>query len=206
MSRAALRSSLALWKRRHAYRQRRLDVAHANNDKAKIAHWLRRLKQAGVMIRRRRAQLTPLRERAYEVAVSLIGVMEHGGNNQGAMVMRIIRENGGTNPEPWCGDTMAYAYRHAGSSSVSRPWASVRLVGRLLGVRPIATPQRGDLVRFTFDHIGMFVADNGDGTIETIEGNTGAVGALSDSFTGGDGVYRKQRPKSLVADYLRVAR
>jgi hypothetical protein len=52
----------------------------------------------------------------------------------------------------------------------------------------------------------MFVRDRGDGTIETIEGNTGASGAVSDSRTGGDGVYRKVRPKSLVKDYLRVHR
>jgi hypothetical protein len=206
MSRAALRASLELWKRRHAYRRRRLDIAHAKNDKARIEHWHRLLAQAGRMIRRRRAQLVPLRERAYDVATTLIGVVEHGGNNSGVMVMKIIRENGGINPEPWCGDTMAYAYRHAGSKSVSRPWASVRLIGRLLGIKRTAAPRRGDLVRFTFDHIGMFVKDNGDGTIETIEGNTGTIGALSDSLGGGDGVYRKRRTKVLVADYLRVAR
>jgi hypothetical protein len=42
--------------------------------------------------------------------------------------------------------------------------------------------------------------------IETIEGNTGASGAVSDSKTGGDGVYRKRRAKTLVNDYLRVTR
>lgn len=208
MNRAALRASLALWERRHAYRQRRLDIAHARNDKARIDHWHARLQRAGRMIRRRRAQLVPpppLRERAYIVATTLIGVMESGANNSGLMVGRIIRENGGTGPEAWCGDAMAYCYRHAGSTSVSRPWASVRLLGALLGVKRIATPKRGDLVRFTFDHVGMFVADHG-AEIETIEGNTGLIGALSDSSTGGDGVYRKRRPKTLVYDYLRIAR
>lgn len=209
MTRAALRASLALWKRRHAYRQRRLDVAHERNDSARVDHWHARLERAGRMIRRRRAQLTPpppLRERAYIVATTLIGVMEQGPNNSGPMVTRIIRENGGTGPEAWCGDFAAYCYRHAGSASVSRPWASVRLIGQLLGVKRIATPARGDLVRFSFDHIGMFVRHIDANTIETIEGNTGAVGAVSDSLGGGDGVYRKQRPKGLVYDYLRVTR
>lgn len=208
MNRAALRASLALWRRRHAYRQRKLDIAHARNDRTGIDHWHKRLEHAGKMIRRRTAQLVPpppLRERAYIVATSLIGVMEQGANNAGLMVSTIIRENGGTGPEAWCGDFVAYCYRHAGSTNVSRPWASVRLLGQLLGVKRTATPKRGDLVRFKFDHVAMFVADHGD-EIESIEGNTGTFGALSDSSTGGDGVYRKRRSKTLVYDYLRVAR
>lgn len=208
MSRAALRASLALWQRRHAHRQRRLDAAHARNDRAAVDRWHARLARAGMMVRRRRAQLVPtppLRERAYKVADTLIGVMEQGPNNSGPMVSRIIRENGGTGPEAWCGDFVAYAYRHAGSRSVSRPWASVALLGQLLGVKRTARPQRGDLVRFRFDHVGMFVSDHGD-EIATIEGNTGRVGAMSDSSTGGDGVYLKHRSKTLVYDYLRVTR
>jgi hypothetical protein len=147
-----------------------------------------------------------LRERAYRVAAGLVGVMESGGNNRGAAVLKIIRANGGVGPETWCGDFVAYCYRLAGSKSVSRPWASVRLVGAVAGVRRTTAPLRGDLVRFTFDHVGMFVRDCGNGTIETIEGNTGATGAVSDSATGGDGVYRKIRSKGVVHDYLRVGR
>lgn len=206
MSRAALRASLRLWQRRHAYRQRRLDAAHAADDNARVDHWHAKLAHAGRMIRRRRLQLVvppPLGERAYTVASSLVGVMEQGGNNAGPMVSKIIHDNGGTGPEAWCGDFAAYCYRHAGSTRVSRPWASVALLGQLLGVKRTARPRRGDLVRFTFDHVGLFVAEHGD-EIETIEGNTGRRGAMSDSSTGGDGVYRKRRSKALVLDYLRV--
>lgn len=209
MTRTAYKASLKLWERRHRTYQHELDAAHKRNDKAGIEHWHAQLAHAGRMIRRRRAQLTPtppLRERAYKVAESLIGVMEQGSNNAGPMVSRIIRENGGSGPEAWCGDFQAYCYRHGGSRAVSRPWASVRLVGQLLGIHRVTTPQRGDLVRFTFDHIGMYVRDNGNGTITTIEGNTGSSGAVSDSATGGDGVYKKIRSKGLVMDYLRVAR
>jgi hypothetical protein len=209
VTRTAYKASLKLWTTRHETYQRELDRAHVRNDKVGIEHWHSKLAHAGVMMRRRRAQLEPvppLRERAYKVATSLVGVMEQGGNNMGPMVTRIIRENGGSGPEPWCGDTMAYCYRHAGSHSVSRPWASVRLVGTLLGIRRTSTPQRGDLVRFTFDHIGMYVRELEGGMVETVEGNTGAAGAVSDSATSGDGVYRKHRPKTLVHDYLRVSR
>ena len=74
----------------------------------------------------------------------------------------------------------------------------------MLGIHATSRPRAGDLVRFTFDHVGLFEKDNHDGTITTVEGNTGASGAVSDSRTGGDGVYRKIRSKSLVRDYLHV--
>jgi hypothetical protein len=147
-----------------------------------------------------------LRERAYVVASGLIGVMEQGGNNAGSMVSKIIQANGGSGPEPWCGDFVAYCYRNAGSQGVDRNWASVSLMGSDPDVHRVTTPERGDLVRFTFDHVGMFVRQVDGGTIETVEGNTGGAGAVSDSKTGGDGVYRKRRATNLVADYLRVER
>jgi hypothetical protein len=204
--RTGYKASLAVWERRHKDYQRELDQAHVRNDKADVNRWHAKLAHAGWMIRRRRAQLAvprPLSERAYIVANALVGVMEQGGNNAGPMVSTIIHENGGTGPEPWCGDFVAYAYRHAGSTNVTRPWASVALLGQLLGVKRTLRPRRGDLVRFRFGHVGLFVADHGD-EIETIEGNTGRRGALSDSATGGDGVYRKRRSKALVLDYLHV--
>lgn len=147
----------------------------------------------------------PLRDRALYHAELLVGVMEKGGNNTGPVVDKIIAANGGAIGEPWCGDFCAFVYRLAGSKCVTRSWAAVSLLGGVLGVRRTATPKPGDLVRFTFDHVGMFVRDLGI-NIETIEGNTGASGAVSDSATGGDGVYRKVRSKALVHDYLRVYR
>jgi hypothetical protein len=156
--------------------------------------------------RLRKRYAATLQTRAFRIAENLVGVMESGGNNMGEKVSEIIRANGGTGPEPWCGDFVAYAYKNAGSKAVTRSWAAVRLLSGVAGIKFTSTPKRGDLVRFTFDHVGMFDRDNGDGTITTIEGNTGASGAVSDSATGGDGVYRKIRDKSLVADYLRVTR
>jgi hypothetical protein len=147
----------------------------------------------------------PLRIRAYNAAKHLVGVMEQGGNNQGPMVTKIIRANAGSGPEPWCGDFVAYCYRQAGSKRVTRSWASVALLRGVLGIVATSKPQTGDLVRYNFSHVGMFVRDLGNGYIETIEGNTGATGAVSDSATGGDGVYIKHRPKSLVKDYLHVS-
>jgi hypothetical protein len=130
--------------------------------------------------------------------------MEEGGNNAGPMVKKIIIANGGAGPEPWCGDFVAYCYRNAGSTGVDRIWAVVTQITKDPDVAPITSPECGDLVRFNFDHIGMFVRELDAHTIETIEGNTSASGAVSDSKTGGDGVYRKKRARSLVSDFLRV--
>lgn len=157
-----------------------------------------------------------LRLKALAHAKSQVGVMEHGGNNQGAKVLRFIRKNGGTGPEPWCGDFMAWCYRRAGSKVVQRGWAAVRFIGYMTGMGIVRRPRAGDLVCFTFDHVGMFVtyctrtglpaARKHATHIRTIEGNTGASGAVSDSSTGGDGVYVKIRPLSQVARFVRVYR
>ena len=148
----------------------------------------------------------PLRERAYDEAVKKIGVMEHGSNNRGADVEQIIRYANGSVPEPWCVDFVIWAYGRAGSKYVRPGYTrAVKYMYPAAGVSRTSTPKRGDIVRFTFDHTGLFSKDLGNGFIETIEGNTGASGAVSDSSTGGDGVYRKRRSKSLVQDYLRVA-
>lgn len=166
---------------------------------------LRRAKDRAVAERKRESLLS-LRERAYREADRLVGVMERGGNNRGAEVEDIIHEGGGLPGQAWCGWFMAAVYKRAGSRAVEWRWGAVRLMALVSGVRRTQRPKRGDLVRFTFDHVGMFVRDNGDGTITTIEGNTGRSGAVSDSKTGGDGVYRKVRSKSLVRDYLEVTR
>lgn len=150
---------------------------------------------------------TPLRTRAYKIAAAQVGVMESGGNNRGTPFLRFIKANGGTAPEPWCGDFLAYVYSRAGSLAVTRNWASVRLLGLVAGVRRTHQPQRGDLVRFKFDHVGMFSkwVNKAAGIFETIEGNTGATGAVSDG-NGHDGVYRKQRSMADVQDFLVVTR
>jgi hypothetical protein len=167
----------------------RKDIA---SSKHKLAHWRHLL-----------ASESPLRIRALRVANTLVGVMEHGGNNAGPMVSKIIRENGGSGPEPWCGDFTAYCYRHAGSTTVSRAWASAwALAGRVI----TRSPRPGDVVQYTFQHTGLFVRYVSSSEIETVEGNTGASGAVSDSSTGGDGVYRKRRSTGLVMRYVRVLR
>lgn len=148
-----------------------------------------------------------LAERAMREAERLIGVMEEGGNNVGRQVEMIIASGGGIRGQAWCGWFVAHCYKTAGSKSVTWQWGAVRLLWPLLGIEKVSQPERGDLVRFVFDHVGLFdkwVARLVE--LETVEGNTGASGAVSDSKTGGDGVYRKRRTQSQVNDYLRVTR
>jgi len=196
---------LRAWERKVSWRRKRLLAAKRAHDPARVKKWRAYLKHAVWMVSVRKKQLDTLQKRALRAADALVGVMEQGGNNTGPMVDKIIKANGGDIGEPWCGDFIAYCYRQAGSKAVTRSWASVRALGGIGGVKQVKTPQAGDLVRFNFDHVGMYVKEAGM-FIETIEGNTGASGAVSDSKTGGDGVYRKRRAKSLVNDYLRVTR
>lgn len=162
-------------------------------------------------IAKRKASKRPLRLRALDEAKDLVGVMETGGNNRGAEVERIIRENGGMVGEPWCGDFVAHCYRTAGSKSVQRGWASTLQLGYLAGMGKITRPLPGDIVVYDFpggqssDHTGLFCRFEAGGLV-AIEGNTGATGAVSDSTTGGDGVYIKRRSTTLVARYVRVYR
>jgi hypothetical protein len=192
---AKLRSRL-IFHRKRRRKAARLARAYGRN-KATLA----RLRRELAASRRK----PPLRLRALQEAEKLIGVMEKGGNNRGPEVERIIREGGGRVGDAWCGWFVATCYRRAGSKRVTWQWGAVRLLRGLVGIRATSNPRAGDLVRFTFDHVGIFVRNAHNGHIETIEGNTGVSGAVSDSKTGGDGVYRKLRPKSLVRDYLHVA-
>lgn len=212
-ARFTVRASLGLWTRRLAVRERLLKHARLRHEihptKATAANLEKRkgqVQKAREMVKRRDLQVNPLRVRALREARELVGVMEQGGNNQGRRVMEIIRANGGTGPEPWCGDFVAYCYRRAGSKAVDRRWASVYFLGTLRLVVKTKSPLPGDIVRYSFSHTGLFVrwTNRGRGEFEAVEGNTGATGAVSDSATGGDGVYLKRRNLSQVDDFRRV--
>jgi len=59
--------------------------------------------------------------------------------------------------------------------------------------------RKGDIVVFTFSHIGIAVADiDADFFVHTVEGNTNSDGARE-----GDGVYRKKRHSSKIRSVIR---
>lgn len=76
MSRAWLTASLRLWKRRHTYRQRKADYYHQINDKAGVEKWYRLMKEAGVMVRRRRAQLAALDDYVITTTGGALGIVQ----------------------------------------------------------------------------------------------------------------------------------
>ena len=171
----------------------------------KIAHQSKLIAEKTKKIR---AQNKPLNAKALAVAETMIGVMEQGGNNTGPEVDKIIRANGGVIGEPWCGDFVAFCYRQAGSKKVDRSWASVNAIegGNYGDFVRTNNPAAGDVVTYSFSHTGIFKRwiDRAKGLFETIEGNTGSIGAVSDSLTGGDGVYDKNRNTNLGVSFWKV--
>jgi hypothetical protein len=215
-----LKGSLREWKGRLKTREKLLAAArkrgHANepvtHEEASLIHKREdQVAEAKHWIAVRQKQIAakkPLRLRAFAVAESLIGVSEMGGNNRGPMVEKIITANGGIVGEPWCGDFDAYCYRAAGSKAVNRSWASVYFLGRIAGLKTIKDPLRGDIVRYSFDHTGLFDEwiNKATGEFWAVEGNTGDSGAQADSLTGKDGVKRKRRNINQVDNFRRVTR
>ena len=65
--------------------------------------------------------------------------------------------------------------------------------------KPAGKILAGDIVIFTFSHIGVAVADEAGGYIETIEGNTDSGGSRE-----GNGAYRRRRAKSLIRSHVRL--
>jgi len=71
------------------------------------------------------------------------------------------------------------------------------------GVKMIKPPRSfkpGDIVVFTFSHIGLCVGSKDDGTIPTIEGNTDTRGSRE-----GGGVYEKVRPIEEIRSVIRIS-
>jgi len=186
-----------------------------------------RLRAETVTARGRRARVVkaalkrltrqPMRLLAWEIAGRCVGIREVG-HNGGADVDRIIDYAQGDRGEPYCVDGVIWCYGHAGSQVVKPGYPRAVRLMLVAGVRRTSGPQTGDIVRFTFDHTGLFgywarlvagryvkcpkaLATH----IVTREFNTSGAGALSsDANDGTDGVHAKVRHRSLVADYLTV--
>ena len=76
MKLAWFKRSLALWQRRHRYRQRRLDAAHRRNDAVGVRKWHGLLTKAGQMIRKRRAQIDALQSYAITTQGGARGIVD----------------------------------------------------------------------------------------------------------------------------------
>jgi hypothetical protein len=162
--------------------------------------------------------LTPyaLRRSALRHARFNVGVAERGANNRGPKVDEIIEYAHGALGEPWCVDFVIWCYGHSGSSVVRPGFTrAVRFMAlRRSVIETVSQPHSGNIVRYTFDHTGLFWhACNVRGQrrpwrlathVKTVEGNTDGTGTVSDGQR--DGVHVCVRSKLLVRDYLRVLR
>jgi cell wall-associated NlpC family hydrolase len=118
-----------------------------------------------------------LRQRIVSMAESQIGTLENGDSNSGPCIK--YPNYFGRGAEWWCADFASWVYTHAGDkfndpycpSIVNHLKAEGKWKGR-------ANPQPGDMVLFDWngdgvsDHVGIVKRVNGDGSVQTIEGNT----------------------------------
>ena len=65
--------------------------------------------------------------------------------------------------------------------------------------KPRTKIKKGDIVVFTFSHIGIAVEDEANGYVKTVEGNTDSSGTRE-----GGGVYEQKRKTSLVRSNIRL--
>ena len=146
------------------------------------------------------------REAALRELQKLVGVHETGRNNDGPMVDKITRADSLPGEDySWCQSTQNYTWEKANGESLAGGTASVyffRADAIKHGWVVYGPPKRGDHITFRFhssipiDHVGQIERVVRIGkllVVQTIEGNTGASGAVSDPGTGRDGVYRKIR-------------
>lgn len=156
-----------------------------------------------------------------EIAAKYIGVKETGNNKAGDSkeLLAIFKSdslivNGATDGYPWCAAFVSFCVQkllnNSPSFSTTTPPKEAS-VSRFLNVwaknnnclvfprnSEFFTPQKGDIVVFTFSHIGIVESVNGR-MITTIEGNTNDAGSREGSV-----VARKVRINSIIKSYIRL--
>lgn len=105
---------------------------------------------------------------------------------------------------PWCGSFVMWCANQAGvkipnTVSTMNGAAGFKKLGTWTDAHA-ASPQPGDIVYFDFmeggapiEHVGIVIRDNGDGTVDTIEGNTAGDKKKSTSQRNGGEAVRKIR-------------
>lgn len=146
-----------------------------------------------------------------------VGIREGSRNNTGADIQKYMEATWLEPGEwPWCAAFVCWCCKEALASNpvpgVRRPrtagawkfedWAADQPGATL--IKPARQIQRGDIVMFTFSHIGIAVADPSGGTVQTVEGNTNTRGERDGGGRTRDGVYLKTRPLTSIRSVARV--
>lgn len=141
-----------------------------------------------------------------------VGTKEEG-NNGGTRIREYQRATWlAPGAWPWCAAFVCWCFRQAeetAKSGLKRPqtagawdferWArdnGAKLINPGKGLA-----KRGDIVVYTFSHIGIVVQDQvaGETVLHTVEGNTNEAGSRE-----GDGVWKKTRAVNKVRSLIRV--
>jgi len=156
-----------------------------------------------------------LSSKLIELAREEVGVREIGETNCGK---RVNEYKGATYLDntqswPWCAAFICWLFREAmkgGNYTFKRPttasawafenWAEDQDMSIRLKKPHNGDIVAGDIVIFTFSHIGLAISSpNKDGIVQTIEGNTDVAGSRE-----GGGVYLKERHISKIRSRLRL--
>lgn len=159
----------------------------------------------------RPAGSTELARRIVEIADAEVGVREVPRNsNRGPRVEEYQRATwlNGTG-WPWCAAFICWLVKEM-EKDFDLPFARPQTAGAwdferwardedVKLFKPRAGIRAGDIVVFSFSHIGLAAEDESEGKVVTIEGNTDSSGSRE-----GGGVYRKVRATSLVRSHIRL--
>lgn len=156
----------------------------------------------------------PLAQKLVELAKKEIGVEEVSGTNCGKRVNE-YKSATSLDPKqgwPWCAAFICWLMREGmkgGTYTFKRPttasaWGFEGWAAKENNKVQLKKPHKddikpGDIVMFTFSHIGLAVSEPHDGYIDTIEGNTDGQGSRE-----GGAVLKKKRKLSAIRSRIRL--
>lgn len=155
-----------------------------------------------------------LAQKLVNLAKKEVGVEEVSGTNCGKRVNE-YKSATSLDPKqgwPWCAAFICWLMREAmkdGSYTFKRPttasaWGFESWASKENNKVKLKKPHKddikaGDIVMFTFSHIGLAIGDPHDGYIDTIEGNTDGQGSRE-----GGAVLQKKRKLSTIRSRIRL--
>jgi len=111
---------------------------------------------------------------------------------------------------PWCAAFICWGLREVGKE-IDLPFARPETAAAygfenwakdegLKLYKPRSTIRKGDILMFTFSHIGVAIEDERNAMVRTVEGNTDTSGSRE-----GGGVYEKTRGTYKVRSHIRIS-